>query len=330
MNIQFHLTNACNLRCKHCYQNEYDNSVISLYDFEKILSDTWQYFDNRNNCTFLLALTGGEPFVIDDFYKYVEIADKYFVKIRILSNGTLLTKEKINQLQNVTNKIEHIQFSLEGPKEVNDQIRGEGSYDQIMNAINICGQENMSCVVSYTLSSYNYNRVKELYYALNQNTYTPKWLWFDRCIPFKEATTLTTEQFSVFINDLQEIKADWLKNSLPVAPRTIRALQFFSNTDQKSHIYSCLAGIDHFTIMHNGDVMICRRLNVPVGNLLNESWGTIRKRIKPELQRLHKIPDDCMECKLANPCRGGLKCLTYSIYNDYNHKDINCLLNNNE
>lgn len=35
MNIQFHMTNRCNLCCKHCYHGKYTQETISLGDFNR-------------------------------------------------------------------------------------------------------------------------------------------------------------------------------------------------------------------------------------------------------------------------------------------------------
>ena len=40
--------------------------------------------------------------------------------------------------------------------------------------------------------------------------------------------------------------------------------------------------------------------------------------------RKKKIPDDCVECEHSEMCHGGLKCLTYAMYKDLNHKDYGC------
>ena len=38
------------------------------------------------------------------------------------------------------------------------------------------------------------------------------------------------------------------------------------------------------------------------------------------------IPDDCKSCEHSKKCAGGLKCLTYDLYKDLNHKDVDCSL----
>ena len=126
-----------------------------------------------------------------------------------------------------------------------------------------------------------------------------------------------------FIETLAKLRKRCKEENLPVVPRASRALQW--TADDKTP-YTCGAGLRHFTLMYNGDVMICRRLNFPVGNLLKENWSDILERIYPILKAIHSLPDECKNCSHASICNGGLKCLTYAMYGDFNHKDVNCFL----
>lgn len=79
--------------------------------------------------------------------------------------------------------------------------------------------------------------------------------------------------------------------------------------------------------MENGDLVPCRRMPIVVGNLLKDNMYELYKnnKVLKEL-RLNKIPDDCSECEHSEMCHGGLKCLTYALYKELNHKDIGCKL----
>jgi len=44
-----------------------------------------------------------------------------------------------------------------------------------------------------------------------------------------------------------------------------------------------------------------------------------------ELQK-DTTPDDCKSCEHSKKCSGGLKCLTYALYKDLNHKDVGCTI----
>ena len=103
MNIQFHLTNACNLRCRHCYQGEYDREIISLSDFLLILDKTKKFFDLIGDPIYSLALTGGEPLTVPAFDKYFLIANSHCKKLTLMTNGLLLTPERLSNLKKATN-----------------------------------------------------------------------------------------------------------------------------------------------------------------------------------------------------------------------------------
>ena len=323
MNIQFHLTNACNLRCRHCYQGEYDREIISLSDFLLILEKTKKFFDLIGDPIYSLALTGGEPLTVPAFDKYFLIANLHCKKLTLMTNGLLLTPERLENLKKATNFFK-VQVSLEGPEKINDAIRGIGTYKKIRTAIKYVNEAHIRSAVSFTIAPYNYDKLVELYDDLLRYD-PPNFIWFDRCIPFKGTGTITKEQFQYFLTSVQELFKRQTAENLPVKIVANRALQWLIGKEAGKP-YTCGAGFRHFTIMHNGDVMICRRLNFPIGNLLEEDWSQIIKKAVPILKEIHRLPDECQTCEYATACNGGLKCLTYALYKDFNKKDINCFL----
>ena len=103
-----------------------------------------------------------------------------------------------------------------------------------------------------------------------------------------------------------------------------RALQFQMTND---FAYGCTAGDTLLTVMENGDLVPCRRMPIVIGNLFDRSMYDlyINSDILKTL-REKKIPDECMSCEHSEVCHGGLKCLTYAMYKDLNHKDYGCNL----
>ena len=321
MNFQFHLTDCCNLRCKHCYQNDYTSNTISLNDLNFIFEKTKKYTEENNDCLLRIMLTGGEPLLVPSILDYIKLSAKYFKQVGILTNGLLLTSQFLSELKKIKEFFK-IQVSLEGPKKINDIIRGQGTYDKIRYAIKLINETGINCDVSCTLASYNYDKIEELYKDLISYD-SPTKLWFDRCIPFKDIKTLNKEQFYSFLDTLKRIRKEWKENNFPTEPAAVRALQFLLE-DNPTSIYQCCAGQNHFTIMPNGNVMLCRRLNFAIGNLFKEDWKDIISRTKPLIKKVHTIPDECKYCKYSNLCRGGLRCLSYSEYSNFHHKDICC------
>jgi len=64
--FQWHITNLCNLRCKHCYQMDFsrkdDLDIFTLIKIAKIISDS------LSDKFISINITGGEPFFRKDLF----------------------------------------------------------------------------------------------------------------------------------------------------------------------------------------------------------------------------------------------------------------------
>lgn len=116
-------TNACNLRCKHCYHagTGYDNEQMSDKMLEKLISSSVPHFSGIH-----YIWHGGEPLSMPlTFYKRaLELEQKYKhnpnqnIKNSMQSNGTYVTEDVAKFIAD--NNI-LIGFSFEGP--YNDFLR---------------------------------------------------------------------------------------------------------------------------------------------------------------------------------------------------------------
>jgi MoaA/NifB/PqqE/SkfB family radical SAM enzyme len=86
--LYFNLTNKCNLSCDFCcmYSEPSKSTFLSFESFKTIIDSTKDYFE--------LQLEGGESFLHDDFYLFLEYAKhtKRCSKVVISTNGILLNK----------------------------------------------------------------------------------------------------------------------------------------------------------------------------------------------------------------------------------------------
>ena len=102
-----------------------------------------------------------------------------------------------------------------------------------------------------------------------------------------------------------------------------RALQFLECGGKP---YSCSAGKTLMAIMPNGDVYPCRRLPIKVGNILEQSMLNIYSQNESIKALQNDICHECNTCYYHHTCNGGLKCLSYALYQDYSRKDPHCWL----
>ena len=69
--LQWHLSERCNLKCLHCYQ---ENHKCVELKYEELLNILEQYKEllKRLNCKGHINLTGGEPLCFPYFFKILE------------------------------------------------------------------------------------------------------------------------------------------------------------------------------------------------------------------------------------------------------------------
>lgn len=323
--LQWHLSENCNLKCLHCYQENHKIVQLKYDDLVKIYNQFKELL-KKKKIKGHINITGGEPLCNPHLFKILDLIkqDEDLITFSILTNGTLIT-------ENIAKKIKsynpyYVQVSLEGGKKTNDYIRGKGTYKQIaLGIINLRNQDIFTSI-SFTATKLNYKEFpKVVKYAVK---YGVNNVWSDRYIPLGDSKDKdlalnfkqTREYLEIMNKERNKLK---LKNSNTTVSM-YRALQFQMTND---FAYGCTAGDTLLTVMENGDLVPCRRMPIVIGNLLKDDMYDLytNNDVLKELRK-NKIPDDCKYCEHSEMCHGGLKCLTYAMYRDLNHKDYGCNL----
>ena len=326
LTMQWHLSEICNLKCKHCYQEKHKPIQLPLNDLKKIIKQYKELLKKEKTYGHI-NLTGGEPLMCPFFWDILEIfkkdSDKY--SFSILTNGTLITDDIAKKLASYNPY--YVQVSLEGSKKTNDYVRGKNTYKEIGNAIKLLKKYNIFVSVSFTATKLNYKEFpKVVKYAEKCGANT---VWSDRFIPlgtpYDKDFIMNLDETQEYLNIMEKerIRLRLKKSKTKVA--MFRALQFLKTNDFS---YKCSAGSSLITIMENGDLVPCRRMPIYVGNLLKDNLCDLYYNSEVmKMLRCDTTPDECKKCEHKNTCSGGLKCLTYACFNDLNHKDIGCNIN---
>ena len=140
--VYFKLTPACNLRCVMCGQYG-DKGVMkdcAAEEKKQILPlETWKRFIDeiapRRPVTYIW---GGEPFLYPDLFPLVRHVVKKGLFVSVNTNGTLMERhaEEI-----VRDKWSTIFVSLDAFRDVNDSLRGKGSYDKVIAGFRAINRE---------------------------------------------------------------------------------------------------------------------------------------------------------------------------------------------
>jgi mycofactocin radical SAM maturase len=128
--LTWELTYACNLACVHCLSSSGRRDPRELSTAEcKSLIDELQAMQ-----VFYVNIGGGEPTVRRDFWELLEYALAHDVGVKFSTNGSRITPASAQRLA-TTNYVD-VQISLDGATaEINDAVRGVGSYDTALTAM---------------------------------------------------------------------------------------------------------------------------------------------------------------------------------------------------
>ncbi len=329
--LQWHITERCNLRCSHCYQDSYARNELN---FEQLLNILEQYrstlavFSQRLSRPVggHINVTGGEPFARQDFFELLEILAQYrqLFGFAILTNATFINEKIAKRLQKL--KPNYVQISIEGTEQTHDAIRGKGSFKQTLMGLAQLRKADIYTVVSFTAHGRNYKEFPAVVKIARR--YKVNRVWSDRLIPQGSGVNeyvLTKEQTQDFFQLMHKAKQfaekSWFNRITEVS--THRALQFLMSGGKP---YRCTAGDSFFTIQSNGDLLPCRRMPIVVGNVLQTPLLQLYDEI-PLFQQLRdpsQVSVGCEACFYAKLCRGGLKCLSYALTGDPFQADPNC------
>lgn len=331
--LQWHITDRCNLRCAHCYQDAYSGRELGFEDWLSIVEQFKAFLASRSGdgkpaLRGHINVTGGEPFARPEFPRLLDTfaAHRHLFSFAVLSNGTLIDSALAQRLADW--QVGFVQVSIDGGRATHDRIRGVGNYDRVVEAAGHLVQAGVRTVISFTANRANFREFEEVARLARR---LKVWrVWADRLIPCGQGDALreqvltpqeTRELFEIMGRARVEARRGWF-NRTDVSMR--RALQFLVGGGEP---YRCTAGESLVTVMPNGDVYPCRRLPIRVGNLQD---STLDALYSCDLFRALRAPQacasGCQDCLYRSVCRGGLRCLAHAMTGDPFTADPGCWL----
>jgi radical SAM protein with 4Fe4S-binding SPASM domain len=251
-------------------------------------------------------ITGGEPFLRNDIFEVLkEIRSRGF-DIYILSNGILIDRERAKILSNLA--ISGVQVSIEGPEEIHEKIRGKGSFSSALKGVRHLLDHGLTVTLNITLSDINADYFMEMV-ELSSTTGVQR-LGFSRLVPSGRGKSLLPNMLKKErVKELYEAIISLKINGLDIVSGDPVLSQLFS-TDKKDHgsiaTGGCAAGLSGVTILQDGTITPCRRLDIPIGNIrkdsLREVWATSEVLLKLRDRRSYK--GRCRSCSRWASCRG--------------------------
>jgi len=286
----FEITNRCNLRCLHCYQ-ESGGEELTEGEIKSILDDLHQ------SGTLKLTLTGGEPTLREDFLEIFSYCHQKGFATTLFTNATNLPSEARKWM--CKNPPFVVETSLYGASaKVHDSItQVEGSFDLSLHNIKWMVQKGIRVLVKTVILSLNFREVPSLDNLCQELgiEFQPSFRVFPSRHPHR-----SPERF--------RLKAEEIKTYL-------RRDRNFANKKREKEASSagefiCNAGREACCIGANGRVYPCVTLHWECGDLKKNSFVEVWNQ-SPTLKKIRSYKEEdfkvCFGCKwkvLCNFCPG--------------------------
>jgi selenobiotic family peptide radical SAM maturase len=302
--LQWHVTQACDLHCKHCYDRS-DRAPMP-YDMAIAILDDFYEFCRDMHIKGQISFTGGNPLLYPHFKEIYQAAVDRGFGVAILGNPT--PADQIEQLVKIA-KPAFFQISLEGLAEHNDYIRGEGHFQRSLAFLEDLKAMDIYSMVMLTLTRDNMAQVLPLGRLLSGRT---DHFTFNRLSTVGEGKQLLMPEKKDFEAFLREYTAAAEKNSMLGLKdnliniiKTEKGIELFGGCTG----YGCGAAFNFVSLLPDGEVHACRKFPSPIGNILQNRLIDIYQSDLAEKYRAGSSA--CRDCRLNAACRGCLA-ITYS------------------
>lgn len=329
------VSKSCPLACVYCYEGE----KCGLKMGETTLKRMTETICGREGAkTTEYVWHGSEPLTAGrDFYKKAKefqkpFAEKQKIRNGMQSNGVLLTSELADLL--VEEEID-VGFSLDGPSYIHNTTRpfhsGRGSYDEVMNAINLMQQRGKKPGVIAVLTKISLPYLDEIYDFFKANNLSFKINPIMDCgfAKDKQVLQLTVEErvysichlFDRWFDDLdKEKKADY--DSMA---SLVRAM-FKKGGSSCDMLKSCQESF--MSIGVDGTIYPCSRFSgnaVMYGNIHDiTNFEQVKKNsLRQKLLKKFDTISECQSCKYNFLCYSGCMHNAY-VKGNIMEKDPNC------
>lgn len=140
----------CNLHCTGCYAAKYDKlNGLTYEEVDRIIGEA------RDLGVHYIIVLGGEPFFVDFMYDiYKKYDDILFTPF---TNGTLFNNDIADKLVSLGNVMP--MFSLEGFEKETDARRGSGTFNKVMEGMDLLKSRGIPFGVSSATSTNNLKTV---------------------------------------------------------------------------------------------------------------------------------------------------------------------------
>lgn len=297
--LQWHITQACDLRCRHCYDRS-PRPTVKLQHGLRLLDQMADFCEQRH-VPGQVSFSGGNPFLHPHFEELYAAALERGLSTAIL--GNTVPRERLRAVCDMARPV-YYQVSLEGLEEHNDYIRGPGHFRRTLEFLDLLKEEGVRSMVMLTLTRANQEQVLPLAEILRHRT---DLFTFNRLSLFGEGAALAcadTISYSGFLDAYAAAARDnpilAFKDGLLNLALERRGERLFDGCAG----HGCGAAFNFLAVLPDGEVHACRKLPSALGSLAEQSLADIYD--SPAARGFRRGTSACRSCAHKPRCGGCL------------------------
>ncbi len=314
--FQWHITEACDQRCKHCYIYALGSHAkfqeMALDDMVRVIENCRTFCEKAGRLPYFY-ITGGDPILHPQFWQLAELLKERGLPFAILGNPFHLTDEVCRRLRDCGCK--KYQLSLDGLRETHDRIRRPGSYDETLAVIPMLKKAGIAVAIMATVSKWNVEEIPDLVdVAVERKADIFAFARYCPSMEDRDATCLPQEYKAMMERcweKYQKYEAAGcethfnLKDHLWTLFLYEKGLFKIDESLDSETIYGgCNCGNCHMTILSDGAVYACRRMESKVGSAYTDDLYDLFTGPAYEQYRQYDKFEKCVKCELWRFCRG--------------------------
>ncbi|MFA0813691.1 dynobactin maturation radical SAM/SPASM protein DynA [Microbulbifer epialgicus] len=332
-------THACNLACTYCYNEDDRTKRMSINTLESTIKNTCEYARAKNESGKVdFIWHGGEPMLVGlDFYKQaIKFQERYKKSLKfenvMQTNGTLIDSRWCDFF--VEEKF-HVSISIDGVKHVNDVTRinrkGEGSFDNVFEAIQLVKKYQIPLGVCLVLNKINVPHLDEIYDFLR-----------DEQLNFNVIPMTNSGDAVASIGEIGLTPKEYAEGWIKLYDRWFyderHGSILCSDFANKSagvlggRAMDCIGAkncsMNTVSTDHNGYVYPCATMSPDpewvYGNINDSSIKELMQSDNAQKALQRKTDEHCLECKWLNVCNGGCISRADKFFGTIDTRDYYC------
>ncbi len=327
--LQIDVTPRCNLSCIHCRTAFSAKGELEISQWINILEPIFAEAPRKIQW---VAIGGGEPTLYNDLLNLVLYLRNKTKTILLMTNGVKIAEEPgiLDSLMKVG--VNRVQLSLESPDLlVHDKIRGQGTYNQVLNAASACRRRGLDLAFRMTLNHLNKDVYRDL--IVMASGYEAAEVNIRKVIPVGKARNIfpvdciTQEEYKEILSNFPSLEENFgvfINSEEPL--RYIVHPKFVHLASPNGRMKrGCPAGISYAYVDPEGRMRPCSNIPEILGDLKEYSFWDLWNNHYWMKRLRERDFEKCIDCKFKNIC-GGCRAMAKIETDDWWGIDPNCWL----